>query len=70
VGIAFASGKGEITVCEKGTGIAFDEAKAKEVLSDTEITIKINMGMGTAEAKAYGCDLTYDYVKINGDYRS
>ena len=70
VSIAFASEKGEITVGEKGVGIAFSEEKAAEILSADEIEIRIALGDGTAEAIAWGCDLTYDYVRINGDYRT
>ena len=51
-------------------GLAFDEDKAKEILLESEIDIIINLGDGSGEAEAYGCDLTYDYVKINGDYRT
>ena len=50
--------------------MGFDEEKAKEVLLEDTITINIELGDGDAEAEAYGCDLTYDYVKINGDYRT
>ena len=57
-------------MCENGAGIEFSEEKAKEILSEKEITIKIDLKDGTAYAEAYGCDLTYDYVKINGDYRT
>lgn len=70
VNVAFESNAGEITVCENGAGIGFDEEKAKEILLEDEITIKIGLGDGKYEAEAYGCDLTYDYVKINGDYRT
>ncbi|MBQ4261601.1 MAG: bifunctional ornithine acetyltransferase/N-acetylglutamate synthase, partial [Ruminococcus sp.] len=57
-------------VCKDGMGLAFDEDKAKEILLENEIDILIQLGDGTGEAEAYGCDLTYDYVKINGDYRT
>ncbi len=70
VKVAFESNAGEITVCENGAGIGFDEEKAKQILLEDEITIKIGLGDGKYEAEAYGCDLTYDYVKINGDYRT
>lgn len=70
VNVAFESNAGEITVCENGAGTGFDEEKAKEILLEDEITIKIGLGDGKYEAEAYGCDLTYDYVKINGDYRT
>ena len=55
----------------KSNGMAFDdEEKAKEILEEDEIYINIDLHQGEASAKAWGCDLTYDYVKINGDYRS
>lgn len=59
-----------IQVCSKGATIDFDEGLAKEILSEEAVEIIINLEEGTASANAYGCDLTYDYVKINGDYRS
>lgn len=68
--VSFSSCKGKISVCKNGFGVEFSEEFAKEVLGADEITIHANLGEGTAEAKAWGCDLTYDYVKINGDYRS
>ena len=70
VKVAFSSAAGQITVCENGMGVDFSEEIAKLVLSEKEITIHITLGDGTASATAYGCDLTYDYVKINGDYRT
>ena len=70
VGVSFKSGKGEITVCVNGAGIDFSEEKAKEILLEKEIDINITLGDGDASATAWGCDLTYDYVKINGDYRT
>ncbi len=70
VDVAFSSDKGRIEVCSGGRPLAFDEARAKEILGAEEIGIEIKMGEGSAQAKAWGCDLTYDYVKINGDYRS
>ena len=70
VGVSFVSQKGEIFVCENGAGIEFSEEKAKEILLESEITIKITLGDGNGRAVAWGCDLTYDYVKINGDYRT
>ncbi len=70
VGVSFRSDKGTITVCENGAGVEFSEEKAKEILLEKEIEILITLGDGTAEATAWGCDLTYDYVKINGDYRT
>ncbi len=70
VSVDFVSKTGHIGVCRKGAGIDFDEQIAKEVLSDDEITIQVQLQDGTARAAAFGCDLTYDYVKINGDYRT
>lgn len=64
------SAAGSVKVCENGSGIEFSEEKAAVVLHEKEIFIKVFMGLGDAEATAWGCDLTYDYVKINGDYRS
>ena len=62
--------KGEIEVCKNGAGIDFSEEKAKEILLETNIDIVINLNSGDFEATAWGCDLTYEYVKINGDYRT
>ena len=70
VDVSFNSAKGTIDVCKNGAGIPFSEEKAKEILLEKEINILVTLGDGTAEAEAYGCDLTYDYVKINGDYRT
>ncbi len=70
VDVSFISCKGEIEVCKGGTGVAFSEDKAKEILLQDEITIAINLNAGREEATAWGCDLTYGYVKINGDYRT
>ena len=70
VDIAFASAAGTIAVCAGGKGLAFDEALAKQVLHEDEVIIDIAMNEGEAEAVCWGCDLTYDYVKINGDYRT
>ncbi len=70
VSVAFKSCKGEILVCENGAGVEFSEELAKEILSEQEIQILIGLGDGEASAVAWGCDLTYDYVKINGDYRT
>ena len=70
VGVAFASCKGTLPVCQNGAGVEFSEEKAKEILSEKEIDILVTLGDGDASATAWGCDLTYDYVKINGDYRT
>ena len=70
IGVSFASGAGAIEVCRDGAGVEFSEEKAKEILSQSEIKINVSLGDGNASAVAWGCDLTYDYVKINGDYRT
>ena len=70
VDVSFASAKGEICVCVNGAGIPFSEELAKEILLESEIKIIIKVGNGDGNAIAWGCDLTYDYVKINGDYRT
>ena len=70
VDVSFRSKAGEIVVCEKGAGVDFSEEKAKEILLESEIEILSCLNSGTAAATAWGCDLTYDYVKINGDYRT
>jgi len=70
VDVAFSSPAGMIPVCKKSEGLPFDENLAKEILSQEEVAIEITLFEGDSKAKAYGCDLTYDYVKINGDYRS
>ena len=70
VDVAFASAAGSIDVCRNGAGIPVDEDKAKGILSEKEIVIDIRLHDGDAAAVAFGCDLTYEYVKINGDYRS
>lgn len=70
IGVSFKSRKGEIEVCKNGSGVDFSEDKAKEILSEDEIEIMVVLGDGEACATAWGCDLTYDYVKINGDYRT
>lgn len=70
VDVSFESIKGKIAVCKDGAGIEFSEEKAKEILLENEIFIKVELNSGDAKASAWGCDLTYDYVKINGDYRT
>ncbi|MBQ9761560.1 MAG: bifunctional glutamate N-acetyltransferase/amino-acid acetyltransferase ArgJ [Oscillospiraceae bacterium] len=70
VDVSFRSAKGEIAVCKDGAGIPFSEEIAKEILLEKEIDILISVGNGPYSASAWGCDLTYDYVKINGDYRT
>ena len=61
---------GSIKVCENGAGVDFSEEEAAKILHEDEIYIDIDLHQGDVSAKAWGCDLTYDYVKINGDYRS
>ena len=70
VDIAFASAAGRVAVCKDSAGLAFSEKKAKQVLSAGEITIEVTLREGGAGASAFGCDFSYDYVKINGDYRT
>lgn len=70
VSVSLSSKAGKIYVCENGSGIEFSEDEAKKVLLEDEIQINISIGEGEYSATAWGCDLTYDYVKINGDYRS
>lgn len=70
VDVAFKSVKGIIEVCKNGAGIEFSEEKAKEILLEKEIEIQVSAGSENGYATAWGCDLTYDYVKINGDYRT
>lgn len=70
VDVKFSSDGGEIEVCKDGSGIDFSEELAKKVLSCDEVYILVDLKLGASCATAYGCDLTYDYVKINGDYRT
>ena len=70
VGVCFRSNKGTIEVCKNGAGVDFSEEKAKEILLERDIEILITLDSGACCATAWGCDLTYDYVKINGDYRT
>ena len=70
IDVCFRSAAGEVPVCAGGYGIDFSEEQAKQVLSEDEITIGVALHAGEASGVAYGCDLTYDYVKINGDYRT
>ncbi len=70
VDVDLVSDIGTIEVCRNGAGVEFSEEEAAKVLTADEIYININLNQGDAQAKAWGCDLTYDYVKINGDYRS
>ena len=70
VSVDFASAKGRITVAKNGCGVPFSEDDAKTILLEDEVQVLISLGSGDASAIAWGCDLTYDYVQINGDYRS
>ena len=70
VSVDFRSENGVVPVCRDGAGIPFSEDKAKKVLSTDAVYIDVELGDGDAQAQAFGCDLTYDYVKINGDYRT
>lgn len=70
IDVAFCSCAGTVAVCKGGAGIPFSEELAKQVLSSPEIYIDVSLNSGDASATAWGCDLTYDYVKINGDYRT
>ena len=70
IGVAFRSAKGTVQVCQNGAGVPFSEEIAKEILLEKEIEILVSLGNGPYSASAWGCDLTYDYVKINGDYRT
>ena len=70
VDVKFCSDLGEILVCRQGAGVDFDEERAKNILSRDEVVIDVDLHEGEEEAECWGCDLTYDYVKINGDYRT
>ena len=70
VDVHFASAAGDIAVCQQGRGLDFDEALAKKILTEHDVEILITMGEGSATCTCWGCDITYDYIKINGDYRT
>ena len=70
VDVSFESAKGTIPVCKDGSGIDFSEEIAKEILLEKEIIINVGLNSGESSSTAWGCDLTYEYVKINGDYRT
>ncbi len=70
IGVSFKSAAGSVEVCKNGAGVPFSEEEAKKVLLEKEIEIALTLGDGPCSATAWGCDLTYDYVKINGDYRT
>ena len=70
VDVTFRSVVGEVTVCRQGAGLDFDEDQAKSILSQDEVVIEVDLHEGEHQATCWGCDLTYEYVKINGDYRT
>ena len=70
VTVEFASKEGTIVVCEDGRGVDFSEELAKKILSQEEVEINVTLREGEGKVTCWGCDLTYDYVKINGDYRT
>ncbi len=70
IDVEFVANTGKILVCKNGSGVEFSEELAKQILLEKEVNIDINLNDGTSKAIAWGCDLTYDYVKINGDYRT
>ena len=70
VDISFASAAGEIPVCIAGRGLKFDEDLAKKILTEHDIVIRVAMGEGEGACVCWGCDITYEYIKINGDYRT
>ena len=70
IDVEFVASTGKILVCKNGSGVEFSEELAKQILLEKEVNIDINLNDGTSKATAWGCDLTYDYVKINCDYRT
>ena len=70
IDVAFRSPAGEILVCRQGSGVDFSEEEAKRILLEKEIEILVDLHDGEVSSRAWGCDLTYDYVRINGDYRT
>lgn len=70
IDVSFSSKAGRVDVCAGGAGIEFSEERAKSVLSEDEVDIIVELHLGDGSSTAWGCDLTYDYVKINGDYRT
>ena len=70
VDISFESAAGTIAVCQKGRGLAFDEDLAKKILTEHDIVIKADLSEGQGSCTCWGCDITYDYIQINGDYRT
>ena len=70
VGVCFRSPAGIVEVCQNGAGVPFSEELAAQILKESEIEILVSLGDGDAAATAWGCDLSYEYVRINGDYRT
>jgi len=70
IDVEFESTGGRILVCKNGAGVEFSEELARQILVQDEIKVIISLNDGNSSATAWGCDLTYDYVKINGDYRT
>jgi glutamate N-acetyltransferase/amino-acid N-acetyltransferase len=70
IGLVFSSRAGEVAVCQNGAGLPFNEALAKKILLEKEIQIRVDLNSDGESATAWGCDLSYEYVKINGDYRT
>ena len=70
VDVSFASAAGTVQVCAQGRGLDFDEELTKKILTEHDVTIAITMGEGDGSCTCWGCDITYDYIKINGDYRT
>lgn len=70
IGVRLSNEKGTVQVCERGAGMDFSEELASKILAENEIIITVEMNQGAAQATAWGCDLSYDYVKINGSYRT
>ena len=70
VNVRFASAAGEVAVCENGRGLDFDEDLAKKILTEHDVEILITIGEGSGQCTCWGCDITYDYIRINGDYRT
>ena len=70
VSVELASEKGKVTVCTNGAGVSFSEESASEILSEDEIKVLVDLNCGEGEAIAWGCDLTFEYVKINAEYRT
>jgi glutamate N-acetyltransferase/amino-acid N-acetyltransferase len=70
VGVSFRSAAGTVEVCRDGAGVPFSEELASAILHESEIDILVSLDSGAASATAWGCDLSYDYVRINGDYRT